>query len=81
MVPFFPFSQDKLSDKVEDAREVWETSQNPWVYRASELWDWATHETDTAVVLKELRKLDPNFSLEVWRDQETCTLCEEKFPF
>lgn len=44
---------------------MWETSQNPWVYRASELWDWATHETDTAVVLKELRKLDPNFSLEV----------------
>jgi import inner membrane translocase subunit TIM44 len=69
--PFFPsrviflVPQDQLSDKVEDVREAWETSQNPWVYRASELWDWATHETDTAVVLKELRKLDPGFSLEV----------------
>lgn len=65
-------SKDRLSDKVEEAREVWETSQNPWVYRLSEVWDSMTHETDTAVVLKELRRLDPNFSLEVPRWSRGC---------
>jgi hypothetical protein len=28
-------ARDRISDKVEDATEFWETSQNPWVYRAS----------------------------------------------
>ncbi len=27
-----------------------------------------TSETDTAVVLRELKRLDPSFSLEVWRE-------------
>ena len=106
-------ARDRLADKAEEAREVWETSQNPIVYRLSEVrpgnhhrtqpplkllfvglerfsatltltlskiptspplwrllrqaWDALTHETDTAVVLKQLRRLDPSFSLEVER--------------
>ena len=38
------------------------------MYRLSELWDSMTHETDTAIVLRELRRLDPEFSLEEWRE-------------
>jgi len=58
----------KLDDKMEDAREVWETSQNPIVYRLSEVWDSLTHETPTTLALNELRRLDPAFSLEEWRE-------------
>lgn len=68
---------DRVNDKIEDVREAWETSQNPWVYRLSELWDSVTHETDTAVVLRELRRLDPDFSLEEWRENMRDVLVPE----
>lgn len=51
----------------EDAREAWETSQNPWVYRVSSVYDTFTQETPEAVAVAELRKLDPDFTLEDWR--------------
>jgi len=59
---------DRVKDRIENMQEAWETSQNPWVYRISEVWDSLTHETDTARVIKELWKMDPDFSLEVWKD-------------
>jgi import inner membrane translocase subunit TIM44 len=55
---------DNLS---EDAREAWETSQNPWVYRVSSVYDTFTQETPEAVAVAEFRKLDPDFTLEDWR--------------
>jgi mitochondrial import inner membrane translocase subunit TIM44 len=51
----------------EDAREVWETSQNPWVYRVSSVYDTLTAEAPESLALKELRKLDPAFTYEEWQ--------------
>lgn len=36
-----------------------------------------TYETDTAVVLRELQRLDPGFSLEVWKEEMTTILIPE----
>ena len=60
--------RDRVNDKIEDAREFWETSQNPLVYQASSIVDAVTVETDMAAATRELRRLDPRFSMEVWRD-------------
>ncbi|CAB9524561.1 membrane translocase subunit TIM44 [Seminavis robusta] len=57
----------KVDDLREDAREAWETSQNPWVYRASSVYDTLTAETAESIAVKELRILDPEFTLDDWR--------------
>lgn len=57
----------KLDELSEDAREAWETSQNPWVYRISSVYDTMTAESETTAAVRELRQLDPDFSLEDWR--------------
>lgn len=51
----------------EDAREAWETSQNPWVYRISSVYETITAETPESIAVAELRKLDPEFTLDGWR--------------
>lgn len=51
----------------EDAAEAWETSQNPWVYRASSVYDTLTAESEFAVASRQLQKLDPEFTLENWK--------------
>lgn len=51
----------------EDAKEAWETSQNPWVYRASSVYDTLTAESPETAAVRELRQLDPEFTLEDWR--------------
>ena len=51
----------------EDAREAWETSQNPWVYRISSVYETITAETPESIAVAELRKLDPEFTLDDWR--------------
>ncbi|EGB02059.1 hypothetical protein AURANDRAFT_69236, partial [Aureococcus anophagefferens] len=56
--------RDRVNDKIEDAREFWETSQNPLVYQASSIVDAVTAETDMAAATRELRRLDPRFSME-----------------
>lgn len=55
---------DELS---EDAREAWETSQNPWVYRISSVYDTVTAESEEAAAVRDLRVLDPTFNLEEWK--------------
>jgi hypothetical protein len=55
-------------DKIEDAREFWETSQNPWVYRASSVYDGLFGETETAAAIRELRRADPDFNMTVWQE-------------
>jgi import inner membrane translocase subunit TIM44 len=52
----------------EDAREAWETSQNPWVYRVSSVYETLTAETPESIAVAELRKLDPEFTLDGWRE-------------
>ncbi len=62
---------DRTTEKIqhlrEDAAEAWETSQNPWVYRASSVYDTLTAESEFAVASRQLRKLDPEFTLENWK--------------
>jgi import inner membrane translocase subunit TIM44 len=57
----------KVDDMKEDAREAWETSQNPWVYRVSSVYETITAETPESVAVAELRQLDPSFTLDDWR--------------
>jgi import inner membrane translocase subunit TIM44 len=51
----------------EDATEAWETSQNPWVYRASSVYDTLTAESEFAAASRQLQKLDPDFTMENWK--------------
>jgi len=57
----------KVDHLSEDAREAWETSQNPWVYRISSVYETVTAETPESIAVAELRQLDPEFTLEDWR--------------
>lgn len=50
-----------VQDKIEDAREFWETSQNPIVYSLSSMWDSITGETEEGMTIAQIRKLDPKF--------------------
>jgi hypothetical protein len=59
--------KERVDHLKEDAQEAWETSQNPWVYRLSSVYDTVTAETAESVAVRELHKLDPNFTLEDWR--------------
>jgi import inner membrane translocase subunit TIM44 len=60
--------REKLEDVKDDAKEAWETSQNPWIYRVSSVYDTITAESETAMAERELRLLDPDFSLEKWKE-------------
>jgi hypothetical protein len=50
-----------VQDKIEDIREVWETSQNPIVVTASGIWETFTGHTEEGLAINEIRKLDPYF--------------------
>jgi mitochondrial import inner membrane translocase subunit TIM44 len=60
-------AKQKIDHLAEDAREAWETSQNPWVYRISSVYETLTAETPESIAVAELRKLDPEFTLDDWR--------------
>lgn len=60
-------AKEKLDDISHDAKEAWETSQNPWVYRISSVYDTMTAETDMAIATRELQKLDPEFTMEQFK--------------
>ena len=60
-------TKQKIQTIKEDAAEAWETSQNPWVYRASSVYDTLTAESEFAIASKQLRILDPEFTLENWK--------------
>lgn len=59
--------KEKVDHMAEDAREAWETSQNPWVYRISSVYETLTADSPEAIAVAELRKLDPDFTLDDWR--------------
>lgn len=60
-------AKERVDHLKEDAREAWETSQNPWVYRLSSVYDTVTAESPETRAVAELRQLDPVFTLEDWR--------------
>merc|ERR1719329_1011706 len=59
--------KQKADHIAEDAREAWETSQNPWVYRVSSVYETLTSPSPESIAVAELRKLDPDFTLDDWR--------------
>lgn len=59
--------KQKADHLKEDAQEAWETSQNPWVYRASSVYETLTAESPESVAVAELRELDPEFTLDDWK--------------
>ncbi|TYZ67394.1 hypothetical protein PybrP1_010938 [[Pythium] brassicae (nom. inval.)] len=61
-------AKDKIGDAREDVLEFWETSQNPWVYRMSSIYDGLFGETPMAVAMKEIRRAEPDFILEEWKE-------------
>ncbi|CAK4639052.1 hypothetical protein LEN26_005674 [Aphanomyces euteiches] len=61
-------ARDKVGDATEDVREYWETSQNPWVYRMSSIYDGLFGETPESIAIKEIRRADPSFDVETWKD-------------
>mmetsp|Transcript_19976 Transcript_19976/g.28422 ORF Transcript_19976/g.28422 Transcript_19976/m.28422 type:complete len:436 (+) Transcript_19976:71-1378(+) len=68
----------KIDDIRADAAEAWETSQNPWVYRLSSVYDTLTAESEFALAVKELRRLDPDFvSLDKFKDDAMETMIPE----
>ena len=60
---------DRMKEKVEDAKEFWETSQNPLVYTLSGVWDNMTGETEEGICIAEILKLDPGFDKESWAEE------------
>ena len=60
---------ENVKNKVHDAREFWETSQNPLVYTLSGVWDNVTGDTEESLVTKEILKLDPEFMKEEWLEE------------
>lgn len=54
----------KIKETAEDAREVWETSQNPWIYRAHSAYDVVFSENEFGEALKAVRKHNPYFTAE-----------------
>ena len=43
------------------------TEQHPLVYKLSSAWDSLTAESDEGIGVRELRRLDPSFSVEDWK--------------
>jgi mitochondrial import inner membrane translocase subunit TIM44 len=57
---------ERVKERLDDAKEFWETSQNPVVYAMSGIWDNVTGETEEGICLSEILKLDPSFEKEEW---------------
>ena len=58
-----------MKEKIDDAKEFWETSQNPVVYALSGVWDNMTGETEEGICVTEILKLDPGFEKEEWSEE------------
>ncbi|OQR99043.1 Mitochondrial Protein Translocase (MPT) Family [Achlya hypogyna] len=67
-------AKDKIGDATEDVREYWETSQNPWVYRLSSIYDGLFGETAESIAIREIRRADPSFNVEEWKDSVADTV-------
>ena len=45
-------AQNKINDTADEAHEFWETSQNPWVYRVSNIYDGLFGETEMSTAVR-----------------------------
>lgn len=54
-------AKDNVVDKIEDAREIYETSQHPLVHKAREIEESVAGETDQAVCIREFMDMDAEF--------------------
>nr|CCA26040.1 Mitochondrial Protein Translocase (MPT) Family puta [Albugo laibachii Nc14] len=61
-------AREKLDDAREEVLEFWETSQNPWIYRLSSLYDGFFGETSMGIAIREIRRAEPEFILEQWKE-------------
>ena len=59
---------------IEDAKEFWETSQNPIIYTLSGIVENVTGETEEGIATAEIRRLDPKFNKEDWAEEVLKTL-------
>lgn len=66
-----------VQDRVHDAREFWETSQNPLVYKISGAWEALTAPTEEGMAIAAIQKLDPDFVLETWAEAVKAERSEE----
>lgn len=55
-----------LEDAVEDLTDTYETSQHPVVWKAREIADATTGETETGWAIGELRRVDPGFDMNLF---------------
>lgn len=53
-----------VRDRMEDVREMWETTQNPIVYTISGAWETVAGETEESIALQAIRRLDDQFDKE-----------------
>ena len=67
-------ASQSVKDKIEDAREFWETSQNPIIHTLSGVWENMTGDTEEGLTIAEIRKKDPAFIKENWTEEVKRTL-------
>lgn len=60
---------ENISNKIHDAREFWETTQNPLVYKLSGAWESLTSPTEEGMAIGEIQRLDPDFIKEEWAEE------------
>ena len=60
---------ESVQEKLNKAKEFWETSQNPLVYTVSGVFENLTGETEEGIAVAAIKKLDPNFNKEDWSEE------------
>ena len=65
---------ESVKGKIEDAKEFWETSQNPIIYTISGIVENVTGETEEGIATAEIRRLDPKFNKEDWAEEVLKTM-------
>lgn len=56
-------TKSAIQDRVDDMKEVYETSQNPVVWQVREFTDTFLEESDAALAIGEIKKMDPSFNI------------------
>ena len=58
--------KQKAEEKIEDWRDYYETSQDPLFWRVRDIAEMVVGETEMGVALGELKRIDPNWSLQTF---------------
>lgn len=57
---------ESVSNKIHDAKEFWETTQNPIIYNVASAWDTLTARSEEHQAIDEIEKLQPDFDIDEW---------------